>query len=221
MRALFLALVLINLGFFFWQYTLSGGRPPVPRSNEVTVPQDDTVPQLKLLSKAHGDKGAPPAAVTPVETDVCFIVGPFADETEARTVVEDFTAKGIDAAYKPIQQQSARYWLHTPQLPDHKAAEAKLNELKGLGFDDVAIMETGDLTNSLSLGFYHNPSSAEQRMAELQAKGVKVIQETQQRTLDTHWVRYQAPPGDAAADAVWKTVSQARSDIQREDLPCH
>ena len=219
MRALFLALVLINLGFFFWQYTLNGGRPSVQQSTE--APQDDSVPQLQLLSQAKGDTGATPPAGTAVEHDACFIVGPFSDETEARTVVEDFTAKGIDASYSPRQEQVSRYWLHTPQLPDHQAAAARLKELNGMGFEDVAIMESGDLINSLSLGFYHNQSSAEQRVAELKAKGVNVIQEIQQRAVATHWVRYQAPRDSATADGIWKAISLASPDAQREGLPCH
>jgi hypothetical protein len=218
MRALFLALVLINVGFFYWQYTLNGGLVPAPETSE--APQDDSVPQLRLLSEAKHKPAQGAPAGPPAKREACFLVGPFPDETEARTVVEDFAAKGVDAAYTPRPRQYKRYWLRTPTLANHKAAEAKLKQLNKMGFHDVAIMEGGDLRNSLSLGYYQNPSSAEQRIAELKAKGVKVIQEVQPRTVQAHWVRYQAPRGDAAADAVWKAVSHARPDTRREETPC-
>jgi hypothetical protein len=218
MRALFLALLLINLGFFYWQYSLSGGPQPVAENTEVI--QDDTVPRLLLLSEAQGAQGAQTPAATAADSDACYIVGPFSDQTEARTAVEDFKAQNIEASYDPRQQQNSRYWLHTPQMRDHKAAEAKLRALKKMGIEDVGIMESGDMQNSLSLGFYHNESSAQQRLEELKAKGVNVSLETQTQTVDTHWVKYQAPLGSEAADKVWKAISQAQPDLQREDLPC-
>lgn len=232
MRALFLALVLINAGFFYWQYTLNGSRPTAPQSAD--LPQDDGVAPLQLLSEAKPDtkrkpsqprspapdEPPPPAPVPAADNSACYIVGPFPGETEARTVMEDFVARGVDAAYTPRPQQRNRYWLHTPPLPDLKAAEARLKQLNEMGFHDVVIMPAGDLKNSLSLGFYHNQSSAEQRMADLKAKGVNAIQAVQQRTVDTHWVRYQAPRGDAAADAVWEALSEARPDVRREEMPC-
>lgn len=219
MRALFLALVLINVGFFYWQYTLNGGSPPVTQSSE--VPQDESVPRLQLLSEVKGDMGTAASVKTPADKKACFIVGPFPDETEARTAVENFAAKGLDAAYTPRPLQRNRYWLRTRPLPNRRAAETKMKQLKRMGFNDVAIVESGDLENSLSLGYYYNLSSAEQHRAELKAKGVNVIQEVQQQTVDTHWVRYRAPRGDATADAVWKALSQARPDAQREEMPCH
>lgn len=215
MRVLFLALVLVNLVFFFWQYTWEGnGGDEMP---VVQLPPPDGTPPLELLSKAkHHAAAASPA----VQSKACFVVGPFADQGAAETAAASFRDKGLDALYDQRETQSTRYWLHTSPYPSRRKALDKIADLKKHGIEDVAVMETGQWQNSISLGFYHNRSSADQRREELQALNVDVTVAAEQATEQTHWVRYTAVSNDPAADTAWQALVQANPKLQREALPC-
>lgn len=220
MRALFLALILVNLVFFLWQYTLAP--PRAPAGHAVPSAARDNVPPLILLNDGKRKAAPPrvPAATQQAANEQCFAVGPFDDPEAAKATVTALRSKGMAAEYESRTAQTARYWLHTPVFPTRKKALSRMNELKGQGIRDMALMETGKWKNAISLGFYHNQFSADQRLNELKPRGVDVALETEHDTIETYWTRYKAPQGSAEADAVWQAIAQAHPKVQREGLPC-
>lgn len=251
MRALFLALILANLVFFFWEYTLAPTPPSVNRP-AAEPPQDDA-PPLVLLKDADkagagpagratpapkppvkaaskppvgmappaGDK--PPASQAPAKESkkmACYIIGPFDHADAARAAVTVLQAKGLEAAFEQRQAQMNRYWLHTPVLPSRKAALARMKDIEARGIHDMALMRTGDLENSVSLGFYHNESSAKRRLAALEARQIDVTLDTEHTTVNTYWARYRTARDSPASDAAWQTITASHTEAQREGLPC-
>lgn len=246
MRALFLALILANLVFFFWEYTLAPEQqrtaPPAAEQAEDNVPplvllkdneKPATAPRPKPSAKA-APKAPVPADTEPVpppvakreapakksEAMVCYIAGPFDHADAARAAVTVFKAKGLEAEFERRQAEKNRYWLHTPVLPSRKAALARMKEIEGRGVHDVALMRSGDFENSISLGFYYNDSSANRRLAALKARQVEAAMEIEHRTIDTYWARYKAPKDSSAAADAWKTITASHAHVQREGLPC-
>lgn len=254
MRVLFLALILANVAFFFWQYTLAPDKRVAPQP---IAPAQDDAPPLVLLKDGgepavrHRRAGAsvaehsaaavketpkpaaaassPPAA-TPAATPspkppagnemACFIAGPFARRDAARAAVDAFRAKGLEAGLEQRETRTDRYWLHTPVLPDRKAALSLMKDIEAKGIRDMALVRAGDFKNSISLGFYHNESSARRRLARLKAKDIDVALEAEHGTQQTYWTRYKTARDNSAADAAWKTISASNPKIQREGLPC-
>lgn len=246
MRALFLALILANLVFFFWEYTLAPEqRRALPPAAEQA---EDNVPPLVLLKNNEKPAAAPKPSVTagpeapataparpagetkPAPPPVaekkvptpkaCYIAGPFDHADAAHAAVTVLQAKGLDAGFERRQAQKNRYWLHTPVLPSRKAALARMKEIEARGVHDMALIRTGAFENSISLGFYHNESSANRRLAALKARQVEAVMDTQHRTVDTYWARYQAPKASPAAKAAWKTITASHPHVQREGVPC-
>ena len=215
MRVLLLALVLVNLVFFFWQYTWEGKRGDAAMPI-VQLPPPDGTPSLEPLSKTRHRTAAPAA----VAEKACFVVGPFDNRNAAEAVAAGFRDKGLDALYDPRETQSTRYWLHTPPYPSGGKARAKIADLKKHGIEDVAVIESGDWKNSISLGFYHNRSSAEQRLMEVKALNLDATLDTEQQAEQTHWVRYTADKGGATGEAAWQALALTHPQLQRQSLPC-
>jgi len=250
MRALFLALILANLVFFFWEYTLAPERsagtrsvaplpddaPPLVLLPDHPAPASASKPSVKAAPKRPPEASAGPSAQNPPSPGpppvaekapaleppalTCYIIGPFHQADAAQAAVTVLKGKRLGAGFEQRSAQKNRYWVHTPVQPDRKAALVRMKETKDAGIRDYALMRTGDFKNSISLGFYYNDASATRRLAALKAKQIDAIVETQRRTVNTYWVRYKAPKDSPAAAAAWATITTAHPKAQREGIPC-
>jgi len=63
----------------------------------------------------------------------------------------------------------SRYWVFVPAVPDRRAAEASMAQIRRQGVTDVSIRPD----NAISLGVFSTEDAARRFLASLQAKGVK------------------------------------------------
>ena len=74
------------------------------------------------------------------------------------------------------------HWVFHRPLPSRAEAVAKMEEMRGRGVEDIAVIRHGDLVNGISLGIYRSTDNLKRRVAVLEDMGYPVQYET---TLET------------------------------------
>nr|WP_302476158.1 SPOR domain-containing protein [Azonexus fungiphilus] len=69
--------------------------------------------------------------------------------------------------------ESTGWWVHIPPLANKAAADKKAQELKALGVSDYFVVQEGATRNAISLGIFSSEKGGRERLAELQAQGVR------------------------------------------------
>ena len=173
MRALFLLLLLANLGFFAWARYIAppeSGLDPAPLTRQI---QPD---KLRIMGP---DDPAPaaalPSAPKPASAALaCLEWGSFtlADAPRAEKALEGL-ALGTRIAQRRTEE-TAGWWVFIPPQPNRQAALKKAAELKGLGVDDYFIVqEEGAQRWAISLGVFRTEEAAQGRLATLREQGVR------------------------------------------------
>jgi hypothetical protein len=172
-RALFLLLLLANLGFFAWARYVApadGGLDPAPLSRQI---QPD---KLRII----GPDDPPPAAAVPAPPKpaaaalACLEWGSFtlADAPRAEKALEGL-ALGTRVAQRRTEE-TAGWWVFIPPQANRQAALKKAAELKGLGVDDYfVVQEEGAQRWAISLGVFRTEEAAQGRLATLREQGVR------------------------------------------------
>jgi hypothetical protein len=174
-RALFLILVLANLGFFAWSRYVApadASADPLPLSPQIE-PEN-----LKLIQPTDlPPPGARAAPAVPQVTLRCFEWGSFsvADASRAEKTLEPL-ALGPRLAHRRIEE-TAGWWVFMPPQGSRAAALKKAVELKARDIDDYFIVqEEGPWRWALSLGVFRTEEAAQARLEALRGQGVRSAQ---------------------------------------------
>jgi hypothetical protein len=170
MRAVFLALLAANLGFFAWAHYFSReeapaggvlGRRAGPETLKIVPPAEPAgSPQTQ------GPGGAASLA--------CLEWGSLtpAEYARAEKALEPL-GLGARLAQRRIED-TAGWWVFIPPQGSRAGALKKAAELKALGINDYYIMgEEGDMPWALSLGVFRSEQAALVRLAQLREIGVR------------------------------------------------
>lgn len=185
MKLLVFLLVLGNLLFYAFSTGLigtSGG------GEEVRVGQQINPESIRIVARGEAP---PPAAATPATPEpevekpaealpaspeavpVCLAwaaLAPVAAERVARVVSGGFADFKLER--RPAGE-STGWWVHIPPLANKAAADKKAQELKALGVSDYFVVQEGATRNAISLGIFSSEKGGRERLAELQAQGVR------------------------------------------------
>jgi hypothetical protein len=215
MRALFLLMVALNLGFYGWVAYFS---PADATSDRRPLAQQVDPEKLRIL---RGDEpAAPPApppappaaekpgpAPEPVAVVSCIEWGGFApaEAPRAETALEPL-ALGARLSQRR-SEETAGWWVYLPQQPNRETALKKAGELKKLGVDDYfVVQEAGRWRWAVSLGVFSTEDAAKNRLEALRAKGVRNAQ-VGTRELQVQKVWLQVRGAEAAQQARLKEIS--------------
>lgn len=187
MKALVFVLVLANLLFYAFSTGLIG---TADVDEGVRLAQQVQPERIKIV--ARGEPPAPavaPAAVAepgpaPATEEEVPAAAPASQacllwETlslaEAERVsrvlgggFDDFTA-----VRQATGGDGSGWWVHIPPLANKLAAEKKAQELKTLGVSEYFVVLDGPVRHAISLGVFSSEKGGKERLAELQAQGVR------------------------------------------------
>lgn len=186
MRWIFLALLIMNLGYFGYSNFL---RQPAYSDTENTVLNSATQggKPLVLLSEMS-EQPAPRVVEEPVQPGVCWLAGPFSDADLAKNIRARMLALDIPATEKSTRRLiKTEYWVYLPPLPNREKAMRKLRELQKRQIDSFVVTD-GELENAISLGLFSKEESVQAVVRSLQAKGYQPETKTLERTRETYWV---------------------------------
>lgn len=172
MKAVALLLLLANMLFYAFAAGYFG-RPGNP--DAVRVAQQLKAERVRIVG--HGNKPPPVAAERPAEPPeiLCLrwehLPAGEADQLAA-ALAEKF--EGVRVERRAESAEPSGWWVQVPPLANKAEAERKAGELKQLGVGDLFVMqEAGPNYLAISLGVFSSERRAQERLAELKAKGVR------------------------------------------------
>jgi hypothetical protein len=186
-RALFLVLLLANIGFFAWWRYLS---PPETPADPAPLARQIDPGKLKVVAPADLPPPAPQAAPkpsppAPVATALkCIEWGSFTltDAPRAEKALEPL-ALGVRLGQRRTEE-TASWWVYIPSQKNRQGALRKAEELRSLGVGEYFIMqEEGPQRWALSLGVFRSEDAAQARLAALRQQGVRSAQVGQRETV--------------------------------------
>jgi hypothetical protein len=232
MRALFLFLVLANLGFFAWSRYLAPedaavdvaplGRQIEPDKLRILRPGE-----VPIASASRKPPAAPPVAPTPASAPpaaplatpvACLEWGSFtlADAPKAEKVLDPLSL-GVRLGQRRTEEL-AGWWVFIPPQANRQAALKKAAELKYLGVTDYFIVaDEGQFHWALSLGVFRTRDAAQFRLLKLREAGVRTARIGARETLVPK-VWLQVKGVDPALEARLKDI--ARHVEGSELRPC-
>jgi len=218
MRALFFALLLLNLVFFAWAHWID-----VP----ARTAGGPVLPALRLVESAgdgiRAETGAPtsagPATAAPTR---CRSIGPFADSTAEAAAADVLNARGLKPRQRTAETQTPNgYWVYILDLKDAAARRRALAQLNGAGLRDAAVVSRLDRTDRLSVGLFSDQRGAVRRAEQVRALGFAPVLEARQHTISEQWldVAVKAGDPDPRIDELTATGQGATAALKIDDCP--
>ena len=218
MRALFLLLVLANLGLYAWSRygAPADAADPAPLSRQIEPEKLKVIAPHELPPVSAIRK--PPAAPTPATaTTACLEWGSFtvADAPRAEKALEPL-GLGTRLAQRRAEEV-AGWWVFIPAQSNRQGALRKAWELKTLGVDELFIVqEEGEHRWALSLGVFRSEEAAQARLAALRAQGVLTARIGPRDTVVPKiWLQVKSP--DAALQARLKDIARQLEGSELRD----
>lgn len=207
-RALALALIVVNLLLAGWLYTRPAGpdipgAAPLAASPLVLLAELPDAPTTATEAPLETLPSAEPESVVTVDTDAaCQALGPFGDRDAALAAAARLTALGLPARPRAVDaSERLGFWVHTPPAPSREAAAAVVEQLRLAGVRDFYVVVDGDTQNAVSLGVFRQREGAEQQAGRLRAMGFEVEIGERRRESTAWWLDFPAPAGGSPAAA--------------------
>jgi SPOR domain len=191
MRNLFLALILVNLGFAAW-HAWFAERPGPTRL------QVQAAPQIALVTEGTGereigidaadstDAGARAAAAEPRD---CLSIGPFANRVVVGEAVRALDAAGFAATQRIAQGDVwLGYWVYIDAIPSQAEAAEIVANLTANGIGEAYVIADGSRGSLVSLGVFSVQSRAQQRLDEARRLGYSPVVVDRSQPGDVYWL---------------------------------
>lgn len=172
MKWIIWALVIVNcglLGFFQASHLLKDADP----EQAETPPAEES--KIKVLTPeqlaALPRKQPVPVATKPE----CYEWGSFppADAAKLKTEISKLGLSPLTQNHG--QNLDVRYWVYLPSLKTAEKAQAKMEELRALGVQDMLIVQDAKWRHAISLGLFKDEALADEFVKKLRGMGVKNI----------------------------------------------
>lgn len=154
-------------------------------ASEVAASMDTTGagkadPRTASLAPVHapvaaGEKSQFPTepratATVPEGGSQCFRLGPIAEIDVAIDHARALTERGLLVRLEASEREVVRdYWVLLEPFPSRAAAGEAAGQLRRDGIEDLAVIQTGEKENAISLGIYRSVKTAQRRLDQLHA----------------------------------------------------
>lgn len=243
MRAIFLTLVVVNLGLFgvLWfrpaAVDLAPPKSAVPVESGVQrlvllgeLEPEDILPRERIdVSQASG-AGAEVAAESAAglsgdelavdSRPLCTYVGPFQDMLPAEYLVENLQALDVSAQVRKVEVPGdPNFWVYQSPEPSRKAALRRLHEMQAKNIDSYVIPK-GELENGISFGVFSSRARAEERLAVILSLGYEAAVRPIPRTFEEIWVSLGVGEAEKVADERWFELLNREDGLEKRQNFC-
>jgi hypothetical protein len=210
LRIIVISLFVANLLLLGFQGSRPAAGPETTTSQEVT--QDSNIPKLYLFGELARDQELMTG------NRQCYSLGPFhtiegMEEVQGRLEV---VASSIDERQTQAFVEKG-YWVYLPPYTSLLEANQVLLSLKALGLKDVGIIYTGEMKNSISLGYFLRQENAQRRKRGLEERGYEPLMRVQRQNEVRYWLDYEQMPG---AELVSLDMQNLPNDFMQRAMPC-
>jgi hypothetical protein len=191
-RALVLALLLINMLFFGWSHWID--KPAAGQQRAAGVSALQLAPEAVASPTTAVATGAPPpaipgaAAAAPAAANSavrCATLGPIADRAAASAVITALQARNLSPQLREAKAEAADgYWVYIDNLRDAAARTRALKLLARAGVRDAAALAS---SGQVSVGLFNEKSGADLRAAAVRSAGLEPVIEARTRPVSEYW----------------------------------
>lgn len=183
--------------------------PPIqPKVSTSEVPESNATSTFIAVRNSLGESDPPPgprlddAARSGVPADVldCVVAGSFNDRETAAVVQERIRAAGADADVEELTVDAEPYYLvYVEPAISRDEARRTLLALQSQGIEDIAVIQTGERANGVSVGRFTSHEFATARLERLTALGYEMNLLAIDRDQTVYRVRIRNASADALA----------------------
>lgn len=238
LRALFVLLVVLNLGAGLWWWLHDDAPAPVaadaptglarlqlvrerddvraaasrPGREEALEAQAEAPSPATAAAAPGALPPATTAAATPPVAEACFAFGPFADAAAASAAEASLRTGVLRRRTRETHENGGRGWrVFLPAQADRAAADALAQKLKAAGFSDLMVVPSGAEANSIALGRFSSEERAKKHAGDLRAAGFSAQAQPLGEAKMQVWIDLAAVAGfDPAAARRASGAAQAR-----------
>ncbi len=234
MKGIFYLLLLLNLGFFGWQFLVNEDNAisqsisqamSNDRGNLMLLSELSEADKMKLSKnpekyrdQAGGTRDQSSRSSQDKDT-VCYQAGPFVSKQARSSFASKVSAYDMDVDKQwQGHEDAVRYWVYLPPLRSQAEARSVIANLKRKGITDVAVVGSGEFKNAVSLGLFGSRENARERVALLQkhAYTPKINESTVSKT--NYWLSFSA--GSAISSSRQSRLLRDFSPAQIQQTKC-
>ena len=172
MRWIFFTLIAGNLILLAVMWQSPSGSSYVPNNEPVEV--DAGGQRITLLTEANIVLPKKGEAAAGRRHQRCFVLGPYAEDVDARHALARAQSLGLRARVKTTELATGKpkeYWVHVPPRRSRQEARKILRDLQRRSIDSF-IITSGELAEGISLGLFRKHDSAEGLVARVREYGI-------------------------------------------------
>ncbi len=150
---------------------------PKPAAVDLQITEAPLNPEKIKLLKPEEIEALPKRVVETAPTAqipdyACYDWGTFSRSklASARSFLNRYT---LDVTVnQQTAEEATRYWVYIPSLRNAAAAQAKVEELRALGVEEMYVVQDQQSRNAISLGVFKDEQLATKLLEDLKSKGV-------------------------------------------------
>lgn len=236
-RAIFLMLLLANLGLFAWYrwYLQPGEKAPAPAPALTAKPLQLMSELTPAEKKALATQAAPAATVPMLATvapapataapsivsQTCASYGPFPSADAAGQALARLKAAGLTGSQHLVPGKAKLgYWVYLPPFGSRKEADAASNLLKKRGVTDIYVVADEANRNAISLGVFSQKDGAVQRQKEIRKLGYKPQMAERFRDEARYWIDAKGAEAALPQADVFKDLADEAVPVGRSTSAC-
>lgn len=213
MRLFFFVLLAINVAALMLQLTAWR----VPNAVEDMSAEQHS---LRLASEVDGRNAGAMQDERSADSEMCVLVGPFAESLAAEYFAEHLQALEVAAEVSEIEvPDGAGYWVYLPPAASKKLAFEKLREVQAKNIDSYLIPK-GVLLNGISLGMFTRSELADLRQKEMIDLGYSAEIREISRTRKERWVTINRSDAQKIAEPTWVELMNREKGIEKRQIFC-
>ena len=222
MRSIFLSLVAINVIVLLMQLFVGN---PEPARSDFTPPAGALNGAiLKMRNETEREvatkKNEIEKSSAANNTEMCTMVGPYAQLLHAEYLVERLAAMDARAVIKSVEvPDSVAYWVYLPPEMSEKEALRRLYEIQAKSIDSY-IIPSGELANGISFGMFNDQSAAQARLEEIRIQGYQPKLREVERTHSETWVTLAPGEAEKIDTAVWVDLLNQQTGLEKRQNFC-
>jgi hypothetical protein len=133
---------------------------------------------------------------TNIENLLCFTFGPLAEEIMAQGLRDWFnTRRAVNHVRETVESGEQLFWIYLAPEVSRSLALDTIRELRDKGIADFRIINRGNLENAISLGVFSSQAAVNNRLGELEQKGLNPVVVPYYNEKKLYWIDVQLGSG--------------------------
>lgn len=212
LRILTIALLIINLVYFIWAFTLGNTTYTQPDRIRKGVPAVIVIPSKNNYSYQSKNSKMQSS---------CYTLGPFNSSKTARLVAKNINDFGLATEiHQQKTMQTLNFLVYLQALNTRAQAEKVVKDMSKHKIKNYKIIETGPYKNAISLGTFDNLDKARRHAEYVRYLGYDAKYTARKKPKEVFWVGYDEPFGSNAPVFSWTKKIDPRASVQKIPKAC-